>query len=87
MPSCPNKYLDRYPAGRPVDNSKAYVLDDNLQPVEESKVGSLYVSSRNLGRGYVGDKQGGFVRNHLNDAQEADHILLYKTGDYVQVQR
>ena len=68
-----------------MDNSKAYVLDDNLQPVEESKVGSLYVSSRNLGRGYVGDKQGGFVRNHLNDAQEADHILLYKTGDYVQV--
>ena len=68
-----------------MDNSKAYVLDDNLKPVEDNKVGSLYVSSRNLGRGYVGDKQGGFVRNHLNEAQEADHILLYKTGDYVQV--
>ena len=68
-----------------MDNSRAYVLDDGLQPVGERQVGSLYVSSRNLGRGYVGDKQGSFLKNHLNDSGEVDHILLYKTGDYVQV--
>ena len=68
-----------------MDNSRAYVLDDNLQPVGERQVGSLYVSSRNLGRGYVGDKQGSFLKNHLNESGEVDHILLYKTGDYVQV--
>ena len=68
-----------------MDNSRAYVLDEDLQPVGERQVGSLYVSSRNLGRGYVGDKQGSFLKNHLNESGEVDHILLYKTGDYVQV--
>lgn len=78
-------FNEKIPIGRPVDNSRAYVLDDGLQPVGERQVGSLYVSSRNLGRGYVGDKQGSFVKNHLNESGEVDHILLYKTGDYVQV--
>ena len=70
--------------GKPVDNSMAYVLDENLQPVNQG-VGSLYVSSRNLGRGYIGNKQGGFIKNIFNENQDVDHFLLYKTGDYVQV--
>ena len=82
--SCLYDFISISP-GRPVDNSKAYILDDSLQPLGEHQVGSLYVSSRNLGRGYVGDKQGSFLKNHLNEGGEVDHILLYKTGDYVQV--
>ena len=78
-------FNDKIPIGRPIDNSKAYILDESMNPVTgDHQVGSLYVSSRNLGRGYVGDKKGSFMKNHLNTDQEVDHILLYKTGDYAQ---
>ena len=76
-------FEDKIPIGVPVDNSKAYVLDDDLNLVADGTIGSLYVSSRNLGRGYCGAKQGGFVSNHLSD--NSDDGQLYKTGDYVQV--
>ena len=74
-------FEDKIPIGVPVDNSKAYVMDDDLQLVSDGTIGSLYVSSRNLGRGYCGAKQGGFVANHLS----SEDGQLYKTGDYVQV--
>ena len=78
-------FEDKIPIGVPVDNSKAYVMDDDLNLVADGTIGSLYVSSRNLGRGYCGAKQGGFLPNHLCDSSDPDHAQLYKTGDYVQV--
>ena len=78
-------YNDKIPIGVPVDNSKAYVMDDDLQLVEDGTIGSLYVSSRNLGRGYCGDKKGGFVKNPLTEQEDSDHCQFYKTGDYVQI--
>ena len=70
-------FNDKIPIGRPIDNSKAYILDESMNPVTgDHQVGSLYVSSRNLGRGYVGDKKGSFMKNHLNTDQ-AMIILSY----------
>ena len=78
-------YNEKIPIGVPVDNSKAYVMDDDLNLVSDGTIGSLYVSSRNLGRGYCGGKQGGFVRNPLSEQEDSDHRQFYKTGDYVQI--
>ena len=56
------------PIGVPVHNCIAYVLDSQLEPVEEGGVGALYISSRNLGRGYTGAQQGSFLSNTREEA-------------------
>ena len=42
------------PAGRPVANMRAYVLNQWLNPVPAGATGELYVAGAQLGRGYLG---------------------------------
>ena len=52
-------------------NSAAYILNDNLEPVDGSgTVGQLFVSSPNLASGYCGGNGGvrGFITAEVNES-------------------
>ncbi|MDF5727865.1 MAG: amino acid adenylation domain-containing protein [Rhizonema sp. PD38] len=68
------------PVGRPINNTKIYLLDNQLQPVPIGVIGELYVGSIPLAQGYLNRPdltEEKFIPNPFIDKLER----LYKTGD------
>ncbi|GAA3623460.1 amino acid adenylation domain-containing protein [Flavivirga jejuensis] len=75
--------------GKPIDNSRAYILDGSLNPVPVGVVGELYLGGAGLAEGYLNLPEltnSSFVKNPF--ATHKDLMLgykqLYKTGDLVR---
>ncbi|SEM77971.1 amino acid adenylation domain-containing protein [Chitinophaga rupis] len=70
------------PIGKPIDNTKMYVLDEQLQLVPIGVKGKLYIGGEGLARGYVNNETltaKKFITNPFEPGQ-----LIYDTGDVAQ---
>jgi amino acid adenylation domain-containing protein len=69
------------PIGKPVSNSRAYILDEDLRPVPAGTAGELYAGGDGVARGYLKDAIGTaekFVPDPFSDEPNA---RMYRTGD------
>ncbi|HBW52247.1 MAG TPA: non-ribosomal peptide synthetase [Herpetosiphon sp.] len=75
----PAAHVVHMPIGRPVINTRLYILDGLLQPVPIGVIGELYVGGVGVGRGYLNDPE------RTQAVFAADPFMAggrwYRTGD------
>ncbi|PEM18976.1 non-ribosomal peptide synthetase [Bacillus wiedmannii] len=65
--------------GKPIDNNRVYVLDENRMPVPKGVVGELYIAGVGLAKGYLNNKaktEQSFLEDPFVKGER-----MYKTGD------
>lgn len=73
------------PIGRPLDNTKLYVVDNQMRQLPIGAAGELCIAGAPVGMGYLNrpeQTEKVFVKNPFSD--DPEYAVMYRTGDIVR---
>ncbi|MEI4803295.1 amino acid adenylation domain-containing protein [Bacillus sp. FJAT-51639] len=76
-----NGHEDKIPIGKPIDNTKIYILDQYLKRVPVGVPGHLYISGEPLAIGYLNNEKATREAYIENPYGTEGYKKMYKTGD------
>src|SRR6267142_5213136 len=68
------------PIGKPISNTRVYILDQDMNPVSDGAIGELYAAGDGLARGYLNASDTNSSK-FLNDPFGEPKQCMYRTGD------
>lgn len=69
------------PYGKPIQNAKYYILDDNLSPCNLGTKGMLFIGGECLGKGYINSPKISNKSFIYDPFSEDSKAMMYNTGD------
>ena len=74
-------FPDSIPIGKPVSNTRVYILDENINPVAPGEIGELYTAGDGVARGYLNDPEAGAAKFLSDPFVDEPRQRMYRTGD------
>jgi len=75
---------DSVPIGKPIANTRVYILDEAMQPVQQGEAGELFAAGDGVARGYLnagGATEEKFLQDIFSESADA---RMYRTGDFAR---